>query len=104
MKTDSQDSRLTEEDFAGHDECDEPLSDAQINAIVYMTYRRAVQMRRLNKFSPEEEAAYFQGAMAVFFACHSNHKIPACWVLGPRPVLESVERWKAEGKLFDRSR
>jgi hypothetical protein len=92
---------LEEKDFEPWDECEEPLSEVQIKAIRNMAYRRAVQLLRENKWSPAEEDAYWNGVVAAFFACRNNLQIPARWFLGSGSVLDTVARWKVEGKLTE---
>ena len=93
---------LEEKDFEPYDECDHPLTDAQIKAIRNMAYHRAVQMMRQGHWSTAEETAYWNGVMAAFFATRSNLKIPACWLLRTDiSILEVVVRWKADGKLSE---
>ena len=91
--------RVTIQDFAPFAECDERLSDVQIKAIRNMVYYRLCLIASQGPLSVEEEAAFFNGAMAAFFACRSNDKVPAPWVLGREDMLDTLARWKAEGRL-----
>lgn len=74
------------------------LTEGQVKQIKRMAYYRACLMRAENKWSPAEEAAYFNGVMAAFHACKSPEQIPAFWVMGRRDILTALAEWKAEGK------
>lgn len=92
---------VTTRDFAPFAECDERLSDVQIKAIRNMTYYRLCLMAAQRPLSLEEETAFFNGAMAAFFACRSQVKLPAPWLLGSGIMLDTLARWKAEGRLTE---
>jgi hypothetical protein len=91
--------RVTLADFEPFSECDQPLTDQQVKAIRNMAYYRALLMRAQAKWSPEEEAAFLNGACCAFFACKSHLKIPAFWIMSNSPLLDVLDTWKAEGKL-----
>jgi len=86
-------------DFEPFAECDCPLTDGQMKAIRNMAYFRACLMRSQNKWSAEEEDAFFNGVMTAFFACRNNVSVPALWILGQGPALDVLARWMAEGQL-----
>jgi len=88
---------LKPEDFAPS-ETDEKLSDEQIRAIVNMVHERALYAYRQGQWSPEEEAAYFNGALAAFYACRQVERTPKSWhgMVGPEGVLGMLATQKAE--------
>jgi hypothetical protein len=88
-------------------ECGTKLTPRQVVAIINMTHRRALLMRSSAHWSPEEEAAYFNGAMCAFFATRNNGDIPGHWVFGAKDqdgVLGMLKRWKVDGKKINAPR
>jgi hypothetical protein len=100
-KTDKPPPPVTLEDFEPFAECEQPLTGEQVEAIKNMTYYRLLLLARQlgSDFTPEVEAAFFNGAMSVFFACRSQDRLPSSWVFGSRRMLDVLAQWKAEGRL-----
>jgi hypothetical protein len=92
---------VTPQDFEPTAECDQRLGAEQVRAIKSMTYYRLVLLARQlgSDFTPEVEAAYFNGAMSVFFACRSQDELPSSWLFGARRMLDVLAQWKADGLL-----
>ena len=92
---------VTLEDFEPFAECDQFLTDEQVEAVKNMAYYRLVLLARQlgSDFTPEVEAAFLNGAMSVFFACKSQDRLPSSWVFGSRRMLDVLAQWKAEGRL-----
>ena len=90
--------KLKPSDFAPS-ETDEKLSDEQVRAIINMTHERAIYARQQGLWSPDQEAAYLNGAASVFFACKQPQAIPKQWLgmVGPEGVLGklAIEKSKA---------
>jgi hypothetical protein len=92
---------VTPEDFEPHCECDQRLTDEQVKAVRNMVYYRLLLLARTPgaDFTPEVEAAFFNGAMSCLFACRSQDRLPSSWVFGTSRMLDVLARWKAEGRL-----
>jgi hypothetical protein len=94
-------AELHEADFLPFAECSRKLTAAQRKAIRNMAYFRALEMRKQGMWSKEEQSAYWNGVATAFFACQSQMKIPAVWLLGAGDILDRVARWKANGQIDD---
>lgn len=88
---------VLESDFEAASECSQNLTPRQMEAIKAMAYYRACKMRAENKWSPAEEAAYFNGVMCAFFATRCNVHIPAFWIMGQGRILDLLAKWKERG-------